>query len=104
MKSYLLWSLLALNGCLLAIFVYRMTPMNAANAQVGARAGDYLMVPGEVIGGTNAYVYVLDQTNHRLAAMAYDDSMKALMRIAPRDIDRDFDAMNNGGNGVRRGR
>jgi hypothetical protein len=91
MKKLTLWSLIALNVALLTVFVYRMVPENAASAQA-ARPGDYLMIPGEVIGGVNAVVWVLDQTNHQLTVMSYDDSSGTLAKMTPRDIDRDFDA------------
>ncbi len=93
MKNLALWSLAAMNVALLTVFAYRMIPENSAHAQA-ARAGDYLMIPGEVVGGNNAVVYVLDQTNHLLSAMSYDDSMHQLQTMKPRDIDHDFDSMN----------
>ncbi len=92
MKTVALWSLLAINVALLTVFVYRMVPENAANAQAAGRTGDYLMIPGEVVGGVNAVVYVLDQTSHQLSVMTFDDSSKTLVKMTPRDIDRDFDS------------
>jgi hypothetical protein len=91
MKKYTLWSLIALNVALAAVFVFRMIPDTTARAQAAA-GGDYLMIPGEVIGGTNAVVWVLDQTNHKLSVMSYDDSSNTLAKMTPRDINRDFDA------------
>src|SRR4051812_42476388 len=75
MKSIVLWALIALNALLLISFLGRVTKPNAAMAQVAGggaaaaaaapagnsprRPGDYLMVPGEVPGGTTSLVYVV---------------------------------------------
>ncbi len=91
MKKFTLWSLIVVNAALLAVFVYRMIPENAARAQAAA-PGDYLMIPGEVIGGNNAVVYVLDQSNRMLTVMSYDDASGTLAKMTPRDITRDFDS------------
>ena len=93
MKNVALWTLIGLNVVLLAAFTTRMTKSNTANAaQTGGRPGDYLMIPGTVLGGVNDVVYVVDQTNHLLSFMSYDDSSKSVMTSKPRDLDRDFDA------------
>jgi hypothetical protein len=85
------WALVGVNILLGVIFAMKMVKPNVANAQAG-RQGDYLMIPGQVNGGVTAVVYVLDMTNHKLGAMAYDDSGKTLNTMKARDIDRDFDA------------
>src|SRR5665213_4340548 len=82
MKSTVIWALCALNVLLLVMLVARGTGESTALAQVG-RPGDYLMIPGTVVGGNNAVVYVLDQTSHQLTAMSYDDSMKRLDTMSP---------------------
>jgi hypothetical protein len=87
MKSTAVWALSALNILLLVLLIARTTGEGVALGQVG-RAGDYLMIPGQVIGGNNAVVYVLDQTSHQLTAMSFDDSMKKLDTMAPINIDR----------------
>jgi len=87
MKSTAVWALAALNVLLLAVFVCRMTGENTAVAQVG-RPGDYLMIPGEVLGGNNAVVYVIDQSSRQLSAMSYDDSNKKLVTMPPIGLDR----------------
>jgi hypothetical protein len=93
MKSTAVWALSALNILLLVLLVARTTGENAAIAQVG-RPGDYLMIPGTVIGGNNAVVYVLDQTSHELTAMSYDDSMKRMDTMTPINVDRALGAGN----------
>ncbi len=103
LKTVAFWSLVALNVVLLASFVSRMTKPNVAAAQVGGRPGDYIMIPGSVVGGVNDVVYVLDQTSHQLGAMTYDPSTNSLVPMKPcRDLDHDFDASNNSNGPVRR--
>jgi hypothetical protein len=88
-----MWALVGVNLLLGGAFAQRMVKPNTAAAQAGGgRQGDYLMCPGEVNGGVTAIVYVLDQTNHLLGAMTYDDSRTALNTMKARDIDHDFDA------------
>ena len=62
-------SLVALNAVLLAVLVGRwMKPDTAfANQAAAAAAGDYIMVPAEVVGGNGAVVYIVDTTNNQLA-------------------------------------
>jgi hypothetical protein len=103
MKSTTVWALAALNVCLLAMLVWRATPQNAAMAQATGRPGDYLMIPGEVIGGTDAVVYVVDQSSHQLSALVYDDAMRKLNTMPPMNLDRVFGTVGpNGGGGARR--
>jgi hypothetical protein len=97
MKSTVVWALSALNVLLLVLLVARSTGENAAMAQAGGRPGDYLMIPGTVIGGSNGVVYVLDQSAHQLSAMSYDDSMKKMEWMAPIDVDRAMGAMQRRG-------
>ena len=70
MKTKILWSLAVLNVALLAMFIMRQTRDNSALAQMRgaapARAGDYVMVPGEVTGGNSEVVYVIDTTSGEL--------------------------------------
>ncbi len=93
MKSTAVWALAALNGLLLIVLVMRFTGENTAVAQMG-RPGDYLMIPGEVLGGNNAVVYILDQTSHQLSAMSYDDAMRRLDTMPPLNLDRVFSELN----------
>ena len=102
MKSTAVWALTALNVLLLAMLCWRITPQNSAVAQGVSRPGDYLMIPGEVLGGTDAVVYVVDQSSHQLSAMAYDDSMRQLRTMAPVSLDTVFGA--NGGQAPVNGR
>lgn len=95
MKNVAYWTLVCLNVVLLVGFVARMSRPNVANAQVNDRPGDYLMIPGSVVGGVNDVVYVLDQSTRQLGAMSYDDPSHSLVPMRPsRDLDRDFDSGN----------
>lgn len=98
MKTVALWCLIAMNTVLLGSFAARMIKSNTANAQTAmGRPGDYLMIPGSVVGGVNDVVYVLDQNAHTLGAVSYDDASKQLVAMKPaRDLDRDFDASGRG--------
>jgi hypothetical protein len=86
-KSTATWALIALNVILLLMLVSRHGIDQPAFAQYG-RPGDYLMIPGNVVGGNNAVVYIVDQTSHQLAAMSYDDSMGTLVTMPPVNLDR----------------
>jgi hypothetical protein len=100
MKNLAFWTLVGLNLVLAAALATNLFRGSAAVAQTPPQASsrdDYLMIPGEVNGGTNAIVYVIDETTHQLSTMSYDDSMHQLTTMAPRDINRDFDAMGEGG-------
>lgn len=113
MKTTLIWSLAVLNALLLASFLSTVTGSSVtgestvmAQAQPGAvraRPGEYIMIPGEVTGGSSSVVYLIDANNRQLAAMAYDDTQKILQTMAPIDLDRVFEAaaaaanQNNGG-------
>ena len=85
MKNIAFWSLLGLNGVLVASpsAVRTCSPSTtrpSPNRSPPRRTSrdDYLMVPGEINGGNNAIVYVLDETTKQLSSMSYDDSMHKL--------------------------
>lgn len=94
MKTTAVWALLILNVALLLLFLVRGSASRPAVAQangaLSARPGDYLMIPGEVINGNDSVVYVLDQTNHLLSAMVYDDTAGALSTMPPVNLDHLF--------------
>ncbi len=107
MKKIALLTLIAVNAVLALSLVSRMTRENKAVAQAGGGASardDFLMVPGEINGGNNAIVYVIDETTRQLSSMSYDDSNRKLATSLPRSMDRDFDENQQAGNGGRRGR
>lgn len=107
MRTTLLWSLAVLNALLLASFLSTLTgsevaggsavmaqaaPAPGAAGTARGRPGEYIMIPGEVTGGSSSVVYVIDAVNRQLGAMAYDDTQKQLNVMPPIPLDRVFDA------------
>jgi hypothetical protein len=101
MKSTLLWSLAGLNLLLAAILVAKITPDNQAMAQ-RALPGDYLMIPGQAVGLSYSVVYVVDQTNQQLSAMAWNQGKMEM--IPAIDLKRVFGDDAGGGQNPPRGR
>ena len=66
MKNKVIWALGALNLLLLLSLLTSLTA--PAQAQAG-RPSDYLMIPGEIIGGNNAIIWVIDSRNGQLSAV-----------------------------------
>ena len=90
MKSKVLWALVALNTVLLAaLFLPRATP-TAHAAGAPARPGEYIMVPGQVVGGNSEVIYILDETNRMLTARVYDQNAKGFSDMTPIPLDRVF--------------
>src|SRR5687768_14299196 len=89
MKSTVVWALVALNCVLLAALVGRYVKPNEALA-AGGRRGDYIIIPGEVAGGNNAVVYILDTSNRKLSARVLNNAGRdwRLDDMAPIDLDR----------------
>ena len=89
MKSKVLWALVALNVLLLAaLFVPQATP--TAPAAGPARPGEYIMLPGQVTGGSSEVIYILDETNRMLTARVYDQNAKGFSDMTPIELDRVF--------------
>jgi len=88
MKSKAVWLLATVNVLLLGNLCLRsLTP--AAHAQAAARPSDYLMITGEVVGGNNSIVYIVDTRNSQLGARTYDPQAKAIVDMgAPIDLSR----------------
>src|SRR5688572_28710121 len=89
MKSTVLWALVALNAMLATTFVLQYTKPNVAAAQAAARPGDYIMLPGTVIGGTGAMVYIIDQSSQQLSGIMLDQNGK-MHAVKPLDLQRAF--------------
>ena len=75
MQSKIIACLVVLNVALLATFILQAARPNAAIAQNGppVRAGDYVMIPGEITGGSQAVVYVIDDQGY-MTALTLDDN------------------------------
>jgi len=87
MKNKVIWALLALN-VLLAIGL--LTPMVQPVQAQAPRPGDYLMIPGEIVGGNNAVVWMIDGRNQQLSAVTLDQNGKALEMMQPIHLGRIF--------------
>lgn len=98
-KTKVLWALAALNVVLLGGMIFRGA--NTATAQAGGRPvpGDYIMVPGAVVGGNGDVIYILDETNRRLTARAFDVQRRELVDMVPIELDRVFQMAGGGGAG-----
>lgn len=88
MKTKVLWALAALNVLLLVTLVFPAARSNTAQAQAGGAIGDYIMIPGEVIGGSNSVVYIIDQRNHTLSGMALSLNGREVDIMQPIDLKR----------------
>ena len=106
MKTFALWTLVAVNAALIVTVGSRLFREDRADAQAAAASGrdDYLMIPGEIVGGNNAIVYVIDETTHQLSSMSYDDAMRKLVTMSPRNLDRDFISVGQNGSNAPRHR
>lgn len=81
--------LVVLNAVLLLVLgVFCLTPQSA-EAQLGGRGGDYLMIAGQTQGQTTSTVYIIDLESAKMIAVAYDTSAKALQVLAGRDVASD---------------
>ena len=95
MKRRILAILVAANVLLAVSLFMRFTHENAAVAQL-RRPPDYILIPGEVTGGSGEVVYMVDTTNGWLGAMTYDDSAHELNTMPPLDLSRVFETASSG--------
>ena len=92
MKNRILWGLAGLNVLLVITLAGRFSGDNEALAQAqNRRPADYVMIPGEVTGGSSAVVYLIDTSNGMLGAATYDDSSKTIHTMPPIDLARVFE-------------
>lgn len=93
MKKTIFWALLALNVVLLAGLIAPYVRDNHAMAQraAGARRPDLMLIPGEIIGGSSAVVYVIDTNNRRLGAISLNQRGTGLDALNPQSLDRVFE-------------
>ncbi|QOV90311.1 hypothetical protein [Humisphaera borealis] len=89
MQNKVIWALGALNLLLAIGLVAPMVQPAEAQAQ---RPGDYLMIPGEIVGGNNAVIWLIDGRNQQLSAATLGGNGKALEMMAPIDLGRIFNA------------
>lgn len=101
MKTTVLWALVVINALLLASLIGRFANGNAAMAQparAAARPGDYLMIPGDVVGTSAGLVFIVDMTNGRLSAMTFDESRRRIDSMQSIDLARVFQQAAGGAN------
>ena len=93
MKRTMLWALAALNLILIAALLAPYVRPSEALAQRGGggRRPELMMIPGEVVGGNSAVVYLVDTANRRLGAISLNAKGNGLDALAPQDLSRVFD-------------
>jgi hypothetical protein len=92
MKNRLLWALVGLNVLLLITLVGRFSSESQAVAQAARRPSDYIMIPGEVSGGSGAVVYIIDTSAGMLGAGTFDSSSNTIHTMPPIDLSRVFES------------
>ena len=95
MKRTVIWALAALNLVLLAFLLgpyFAPSEAMAQRAGGGGRRPDVLMIPGEVVGGLSAVVYLIDSANRQLGAVSLNANGTGLNTLDPQDLERVFDA------------
>jgi hypothetical protein len=107
MKRTVFWALVALNVVLLAALIAPYVQGNTAMAQRGGggRRPELLMIPGEIIGGNSAVVYLVDTANRQLGAVTLNNRGNGIDAVAPENLNRIFeerDAPAAGGRGKNR--
>jgi hypothetical protein len=84
-RTMILYGLVGLNAVLALPLISRDFHPAAANAAARAWA-DYLTVSGNVAGGPDQVVLVVDMTHDELGAMNYDDTTHHLQVMNPIDL------------------
>jgi hypothetical protein len=93
-QSKIIWGLVWINVALLLGLTLKMTsPTASAQAH---RPSDYLMIPGEVVGGSFAVIYIVDTNQGRLSAVSFDDTSGRIGAMPPLDLNQIFQAAGGG--------
>jgi hypothetical protein len=87
-KSKIIWMLVWVNVALLVGLALKLTSP-VAQAQF-RRPSEYVMIPGEITGGTSAAVYIVDTTQGRMAAISFDDGSGRLSTMPWIDLNQTF--------------
>jgi len=85
MKNKIIWALGALN---LLLGLGLMTKLTAPAQAQAARPGEYLMIPGRVVGGNGDVVWVIDSRNQKLSAITLGQGNKTVDMMPPLDLKR----------------
>ena len=93
MKTTAMWCLVCLNVVLLGTLVNRYARPNAAMAQVagGAAAGDYTVIPLDVIGTPSGSIIVIDNRSGKMTAIQTDEANRRMVALPRVDATRLFD-------------
>jgi hypothetical protein len=89
-QTRIVWALVWVNVVLLVGWAMKLTSP-PAQAQL-RRPSEYLLIPGEIVGGNEAAVYVVDTTLSRLSAVSYDDGTGQLSKMQWIDLGQVFQA------------
>jgi hypothetical protein len=81
-------SLIALNAVLLTALAL-VSLSGRASAQQQRQRGSYMLISSGVTGTPLSVVYVIDETNNELVAMAWDDAGKKMSYVGYRNIAAD---------------
>lgn len=85
MKNKVIWALAATNVLLLLGLTTRLTAPAQAQA---ARPSEYLMIPGDIVGGASAVIWIIDSRNRELSAVTASQNGKNLDMMPPIDLKR----------------
>ncbi|MEM8876161.1 MAG: hypothetical protein AAGD32_18095 [Planctomycetota bacterium] len=90
-RSVAVWALLLVNAALLVSLAGRYLGTPEAHAQA-APQGDYLLLPGNVIGVPADVIYVFDTRNGGMIGVAFDENNGSLEALPSIDLNRVFQA------------
>lgn len=93
-RSKIIWGLVWVNVALLLGLALKVSSPNAM-AQLH-RPSDYLTIPGEVVGGSYAVIYIVDTGQGRLSAVSFDDSSGKIFAMPALDLNQIFQAAGGG--------
>jgi hypothetical protein len=85
MKNKVIWALTATNVLLLLGLTTRLTAPAQAQA---ARPSEYLLIPGEIVGGNSAIVWIIDSRNRELSAVTSNANGKGIDMMTSIDLKR----------------
>ena len=91
MKSKIIWCLIGMNLALALALILPFMNGRTAVAQASMRPSDYMLVPGDVGGADFGVVYIIDEGNNLLSAMAMEESNGKIAVMPPIDLLRVFE-------------
>ena len=92
MKSKIIWCLAGMNVALALSLVLPYVRENSVLAQQRvSRPADYMLIPGDISGNDAGVVYIIDESNSVMSAMAFQDSANRIEVLPPIDLLRVFE-------------